>query len=183
MMGESSSRGEVVSPEVLLRLVGGCFTLVGLFFLVGGVVVFAWLSGQKRLSEESLDWPMVTGTVLESKVHRYTSSGNSENSSVQHVPRIVYEFELGGTRYESHQRSIMGENYESAEAQRIVDAYPVGSAITVYFQPGNPEESVLQRGGSEEQWRIGTGVLIGFLVFSGVALFAGIRMLRRRSVN
>lgn len=180
MNRESDSKGEIVSPVVLLRFVGGCFTLSGLFFLVLGIVGIAWLSGQKKLSEESLHWPMAKGTVLESEVHRYTSSGEVSPSKVHHVPRIVYQFERGGSRYESDQRSIMGEDYDSDEAQRIVDAYPVGSSITVYFQPGNPEESVLQRGYSEEQSRIGTLVLVAFLLFSGVAIVCGIRLLRRR---
>jgi len=74
----------------------------------------------------------------------------------------------------------MGKNYDRDEAQRIVDAYPAGSDITVYFQPGNPEESVLERGGSEGQALIGNLVLASFLVFGSIATFVGIRLFRRR---
>lgn len=50
--------------------------------------------------------------------------------------------------------------------QSIRDKYPIGSTVKVFYNPGNPEESVLEPGASGSSYAfvilIGVGALVAF---------------------
>ena len=67
-------------------------------------------------------------------------------------PKLLYEYQIGkikyyGTRYRAFPR---GEDRLWAEG--IVKAYPAEKQITVFYNPQNPERSVLSTETSEHFW-------------------------------
>jgi len=108
----------------------------------------------------SIFWPSVQGKVTATKVER--SGFGAKTPS--YTPRIYYEYTVSSKKFNGHRRSIMDITYNKATyAQTVIDAFPVGTVIDVYYSPNNPERSVLKPG-------ISDGVLAAFCSGSGLAL-------------
>ncbi|MBI9049701.1 MAG: DUF3592 domain-containing protein [Anaerolineaceae bacterium] len=83
-----------------------------------------------------------TGKIIKSRVE--VSGG--EVTSVQ--PRVIYEYSVGATIYQGEQIKAGGKFWSavtSRDAYNIVDRYPEGMTVTVYYDPENPAESALER--------------------------------------
>jgi hypothetical protein len=79
---------------------------------------------------------VVTGSEIE------RSSGSDGTT---YEAKIEYEFELGGTSYTGDRHSFFSFGTSSSEhASEVVRRYPVGKRVTVYYDPGEPEQSVLE---------------------------------------
>jgi hypothetical protein len=63
-------------------------------------------------------------------------------------PHVEYDYEVGGVRYRGD-RIRAGDRYASRSGSKLayaaIDRYPVGSDVTVYYNPGNPSESAVER--------------------------------------
>ena len=59
--------------------------------------------------------------------------------------KIRYDYVVDGRHYaaDRYRYARLGAAGTEAEAQRIVEAHPAGSRVTVYFNPRNPAEAVL----------------------------------------
>lgn len=113
-------------------------------------------------------WMATDGTVTEIRDDSFTIPGiNRTNSGVVPVTymeaRHIYEYTVGGKVYQSH-NSCFGGHVEQAEA-----SFPVGAKVKVYFNPMDPQMSVLKRG-------IPSVMIIG-LVLICCAAYVGWRIL------
>ena len=90
------------------------------------------------------------GTVLEATIgsgqSRYsTSSGYKYRTS--YFPQITYQYSVNGSQYTnnrfSHRNFLINRK---GMINGILAKYPIGSNVTVYFDPQNPSESFLQKG-------------------------------------
>ncbi len=109
--------------------------LVSLF--VGFVVHSFW-----RAADAQLRYQATEGTVLESRV---TSSSDSDGTTYGYG--IRYRYAVAGQTFEGD-RYAFGSGKSSdgrAHASRLVKQHPVGSKLTVYFDPGKPQEAVIER--------------------------------------
>ncbi len=152
-------------------------------FLIVGVFVTKW--GAKTLdnAKESMDWPTVQGQVLHSEVVREKKSNSgsrsSGGSSVTYNADVMFEFKLKGDTYSSDNVSFgQYSSSDPSEARKIVRDYPQGSSVTVYYNPEDPDVSVLEPGVTWSSYIIwGMGLLfsgIGVLGFLG-CLFSVLR--------
>jgi hypothetical protein len=140
--------------EELVALIGGgtiLFTVLIIvitvfctgtpFVVVGWYLYRSWKRG-KIMEEHSQGWASTAGVVTKSRVE--VSGG--ETTSV--YPKIVYEYGVGGQTYQND-NIRPGDDHFSANfgsrAYDIVDQYPVGSAVIVYYNPANPAQSSLER--------------------------------------
>jgi hypothetical protein len=91
--------------------------------------------------QASLTWHMTTGKIIKSRVEVM----GGETASVS--PRIVYEYDVYGRTYQSEQIRAGGIYITdpNRSAYEIVDSYPVGKDVTVYYDPNNPEDAALER--------------------------------------
>lgn len=138
-----------MTREDVLRTVLSTLSLfvgvVGLF----GAVYF------RRISRRSQKWPTTEGVVTASKV--------AEMPRIRYVPpyqaRVSYRYSVGKRRYISTALNFDGGGYFSrSEAQRVVDRYPVGKQITVYYNPGDPTVAVLEPGGGGDSFTLSAGI-------------------------
>lgn len=141
-----------------------------LFILVGASVLFLGLRGLVR-AKASVDWPNTQGEIVESSVDRRRSSGNDGSSTTYHA-EILYEFSVDGTLFNGS-RVAYGDYGSSnpSHARRIVNNYPKGKSVTVYYMPGNPEESLLEPGVKAKAWFVPGFGLIFFIAGSLMAAF------------
>jgi hypothetical protein len=121
-----------------------CSVLLPLLIL-GGLGYFLYKRNQQSMAyrQSAQAWQSVTGTIMMSSVQSSHSSG-----SYSTYPVVVYQYEVRGQRYQS-QRIKAGEQFLnvriSGQAEATVQKYPIGSTVTVYYNPSNPAESVLER--------------------------------------
>ncbi|MBN1581564.1 MAG: DUF3592 domain-containing protein [Anaerolineae bacterium] len=144
-----------MSPDEILALLlflltGGC--TIGIVLVVSAVtlVPFALLgwflyTRSKRASavrQVSQDWPSVTGEVIKSRVEVM----GGERTTVR--PRIVYKYTVDGQQYQGDQIRA-GDKFwsvrRSQDAYKLIDHYPVGATVVVYYNPVDPAESALER--------------------------------------
>ena len=139
----------------------------GLFsFLVGGIGIFLIIRFQRSRvkARESLNWQSATGKVNFTEVQ--TSTGIDER--YRYTPIVYYSYQVGDQTYEST-RIALGREYKFAlpqKAEEKLAKYPPEREITIYYDPKNPEDAVLER------QVVGTkgGLIVGILLTATMLL-------------
>jgi len=157
---------------LVLLLIGSVFTIIG---IVAGLVFGKPILDKAKASEQ---WPQIQGEVIESELE--TSQGENGTMYSAHV---VYRYALDGGDFESD-RIWFGGDYSTSnrsEMFEVVKKYPAGKAVTVYYSPDKPSESVLMPGAYTSSYIL---FAIG-MVFLGIggALLLGFVFLFVRSVT
>ena len=97
---------------------------------------------------DSQRWLTTSGTILASAIDFYSNSGGEDVFSAE----ISYEYAPDQPGYEGQILTASRINFgdisygDSAVARAIVNRYPVGQTVTVYLNPRNPAEAVLEPG-------------------------------------
>jgi len=112
-----------------------------------------------RKARASSKWPSTQGTIESSTVdverERERDSDGDIHYETKFTPNIVYQYQVDGMDFAGDQISFGGTSSSSqSRAYRITNQYPEGAEVTVYFDPEDPQESVLQPGAT-----LGTYVL------------------------
>jgi len=113
--------------------------------VIGGIGYFLYRRNQQSMAyrQSTQTWLSTTGTILMSSV-QWKRTGNSSST----YPVVVYQYEVNGQRYQS-QRIKAGEQFLNVrvmgQADATVNRYSIGATVTVYYDPKNPAESVLER--------------------------------------
>ncbi|MGP8202239.1 MAG: DUF3592 domain-containing protein [Limisphaerales bacterium] len=113
-------------------------------------------------------WSKVAGTIVSSRIDA-APAGSGETTF---TPVIVYEYRFNGQSFKSSQRRL--RNYvsgQSADAEAISSRYPAGSSVTVFVNPGKPEQSVLEYGVTPLSW-IPLAVGLVFILLAFLPLLA-----------
>ena len=93
----------------------------------------------------SRQWHSVTGKVIQSKIERSYSSYRASSPSKKAV--IVYRYQVEDAFFNSDRVLWGGETYHYGldEPDKLINKYPVGKSVSVYYDPENPAEAVLER--------------------------------------
>lgn len=87
-------------------------------------------------------WLSTSGTVIKSRVE--VSGGDHTSVS----PFVLYEYTVEGQTYQASQIKAGDMHFairQHRAAYDIVDKYPVGASVTVYYDPANPALAALER--------------------------------------
>lgn len=135
-------------------------TLIKLAFVLCGLALIgaAWWSAV--MNAKAADWPDTPGLIVHSE-HRQAPDG--DNDSV----RIEYDYQVAGQSHRGSKVSYAGGPAQAADKAALVARYPLGLAVTVYYDPADPSRAVLERAPSRA-WI--AAALIG-LVIVAVGLF------------
>lgn len=111
-------------------------------FAAGGIFFFVMLGQELWKIVDSYQWENVIGEVVSGGVR--TDNSSDENP---YRATITYRYEWKG---QSHTSSFYQHGYSGSssytDAQRLVDRYVPGSAVTIYINPRNPSQSALKHG-------------------------------------
>lgn len=112
--------------------------------------IFRRWRGAQKMREASLNWPSTSGVVTRASIERRTSRTGNNATSTSYHPVIVYEYEVGGQRYRCDRLNAGSgllhiNRGADRDPQRVVDRYPVGSTVTVYYDPADPSNGALER--------------------------------------
>lgn len=136
-------------------------TALGLFS--AAIVLFGF--ALKRQAAAADGWLQTKGRILASETEAFRAGVEriSTPSRTLHRQRVTYGYDVAGVSYSSDQVSMGARTSSSVGAmeQSIVRRYPVGKTVTVYYDPVNPSQAVLER-----------GARLIWLVWVSAALFA-----------
>lgn len=140
--------------------------VVIVFLITGylGMIIFSYFGIQRyRKEKDSLNWPQVDGIITLSKMNERIVRDDAGESKVWE-PLISYEYVVKAEKFiGSDIGGPMRPNAHPKYAQEVINSYPKGKTVSVFYNPAQPEMALLLPGISGE-----TKVL---LFFAGVALF------------
>jgi hypothetical protein len=94
----------------------------------------------------STRWPSAPGVITVSKVTHYESH-DPDSIDTMYEADITYEYQVAGRKLDGHTASFADiSSSDPRPAEAIVGRYPVGAAVTVYYDPAQPETSALEPG-------------------------------------
>ena len=143
--------------------------------LILGVAVYKTL--QVRAARE---WPSTAGKVVASKaeVRKVKVIDGDRQAGHRFEERnfadIVYEYSVAGRKLRNNRVSI-GEDLGNFEVAETIAKYPVGTVVTVYYNPLHPDEAVLERDLPKGLWGclgIGTAIVLAIVFGSAIGLHA-----------
>ena len=143
--------------------------LLGLALSIGGIFLGIKAISAYQNARSSSSWPSIAGAVIRSEVAK-SSFRSRRGGRISYQPVITYTYTVDGISYKSN-RIKFGKTSSSfiTSVQKIIDRYPFGSTVTVYYKPSNPNTSVLVPG-------FFSSFYFGFIVSIGI-LLAGIYVL------
>ena len=148
--------------------------------LFGALMVCAFLGIQLRDNASARPWKRVEATVTASGLRSETPQDGPNAGKTLYKPVISYVYEIDGVRHESPLTPV--ENQLAPEVvwtQRSAEkAFPRGTKIAVYVDPGNPSLSSLAQPVSPRRpiglWAAG-GICLLLVLFGVFVLFPAIR--------
>ena len=115
---------------------------------------------------ESKGWPTTDGIVT---VSEFTTNRNSDDGSVTYGASVAYDYKVNGTSYTGS--NVHFGQYGTSDpsyGRGIVNRYPAGKQVRVYYDPDELSTSVLEPGAGWSSFMVaGIGVLFTLLGFIG----------------
>lgn len=122
--------------EMLLFI--GIFAAAILALLVFAVVV------KMRETQRAKNWQTASGKITRSEVRALKKNDIDGKENVRSVPAIAYEYNVKGKRYQG-ERINLAEIIPESDIEPLLARYPLGAQVTVYYDPSNPHQAVLER--------------------------------------
>lgn len=115
------------------------------FFGIIWVSAMLWIT---IMGLRSKSWPLTSGKIINSEVRKQVSRASIRHrgpSSYQ--PHVVYEYYVNGNRLQSEQLAF-GDRLQTSEkkAQKIIENYPAGKNVPVYYNPKKHTQAVVIAG-------------------------------------
>lgn len=109
-----------------------------LFFVIPGIAIFFHGLKQLKMSIASKNWPIAMGKII--------CSGVLRNRGVYRLD-LEYKYTVNGNKYLSNKVSFgHWDSSSQRKTQKIVNRYTTGKCVTVYYDPHNPKNAVLEPG-------------------------------------
>ena len=108
--------------------------------VVAGVVVLCAVGValvlRARRRDDDAQWQRTMGTVLSS-----TLQVSNNGAGRLELPLVLYAFQVGDRVFQGDTVCAKGR---SAPASQLVDRYPAGANVVVYYDPSDPAHSALE---------------------------------------
>ena len=134
--------------------------IIGGFIITGlAITAFGWHGFQKGKARKQ--WPSTPGEISS------TALASAENDL---LPDIRFSYTVEDKRHESKIEFPPGTMPMPGFATTHVEKYPVGSEVTVYYNPQRPEQATLEPGRANDDWLI-LAMGIGCTIIGLLAMF------------
>jgi Protein of unknown function (DUF3592) len=119
-------------------------------FTIFAVVLLLMAVLARQESKKVASWPETEGTILSSSFDTFRTRTGIDRFAMRilvHRPRVIYAFDVGGTRYQGERISLGVSKYASLKflVGRDVRRYKSGDKVVVCYDPANPAQAVLNR--------------------------------------
>ncbi len=117
--------------------------LINAVFFMIGLGIFGYSMYEAVKAYGSTDWPTVKGTIVDSRIGIH--SGSEDGTT--YTPDVMYEYWVQGKLYRAGNiRPSKLDESSPADAQRKLDRFPTGASVTVYYNPADPYDALLEPG-------------------------------------
>ena len=99
----------------------------------------------RGIAAASESWPSVNGSITHSSVSHSVSSSNK----FRYIPKVQYKYEIDGIEYSNDTIQFVSVSWEFKDrfrAERVIKPYSKGKIVDVFYDPAEPENSVLKKG-------------------------------------
>lgn len=141
--------------------------IFGLAFVIGGLILLWGVYRTRNKVKTSLNWPETTGKVTsaEIKTQHFRSGDN-------YFPDVRYSYSVLGADFTG--KFILDNQKTTEDAKKLIEAFRVGSAIPVRYNPENPQEHVTEGDAISTRLYL---VAVGMLVFGALSIWLGLQSL------
>ncbi len=124
-------------------------------------------------------WRLAPGKITSARAvarsHAISGPGRTATYEVRNFADVKYVFKVGDVTHKGSRMSI-GEDAGNADVAQKLARYPVGARVTVYYNPKDPSENVLERDPppglfQAMGWFIALLIAIGVLAGTGIEWF------------
>ena len=138
-----------------------CAGLFALALGAIGVVLIVQYLRNKQKAQASTAWPSAPGKITGHKI-RVDEIDDDDNNRVRYVPAVHFEYQVDGNLYQGRRVSFGSEpDFPSRQkAEAFLEAYPVESVTTVFYNPENPQEAVL----SQTMRKMAASLIVGIVL-------------------
>jgi len=115
--------------------------LLAVLVFIAAICVEVYTVRMFLKAKEVENWPTTPGTITRSELT------SQFHGSTTHEAQIEYEYQVGEKNYKSNQVRTRGTatKYRSDVAP-LVEKFPVGQEVPVYYNPGDPSDAYLETG-------------------------------------
>ncbi len=149
--------------------------------VICGISLFSYAFHVKKDIEACSKWPKIEGKILNysSGFRMIRSSGRSTpKESAVYSPKILYEYEVGGKKYTNSKIAYVDKkNVDSTSMIDIRQVLPDEFAkvksdkVLVFYNPANPQKSMLLPAYNQLTLWIGMALGIGMILFAIIFFF------------
>jgi hypothetical protein len=137
----------------------GWYMLLGLGgFLISGGILALYLAISNRT------WPTTQGRIRASVLGHYPEC---EGAPKRYGAHVEYDYRVGDRAFSSTRIALDHFDFGLAHTQYVLNKYPVGKPVTVYYDPKHPKVSVLEHNSLSTSYIL---LSIGLALF-GLGLF------------
>jgi len=122
------------------------FVIPAVFVVLG--IFLIWLGVRSRkLANASKAWPSTPGRIATSLVREYESTDNDQvNTRVTYTAEVEYDYLVEGEVLRGNRVQFgLGGSSNSKAIREIVNRYPVGAEVDVYYDPAKPSQCTLEQ--------------------------------------
>jgi hypothetical protein len=134
--------------------------IVFVLFILNAIFLAVIYFMRKKMAEVS-QWPSTMGTVMMSTIDRRSSSDGYTD-----YPVVQYSYQIGGQAYQST-KLAPGPEMGGTGMEKVVERYPAGAQVMVFYNPQNPSDAVLEKK-APAQWLMWLLLVIFDCVLCGV---------------
>jgi hypothetical protein len=138
------------------------FFYVGLIFLPMAVLLVVAVIAKMLEVRRASGWSTAVGRIVKSSTAAEHRRSAGEGTTVKTMPAVEYEFSVGGRKVRGDRIGV-GEDSGGANTEATLRRYTVGAAVTVYYDPANPKNCVLERGVPEGVGK-GLAIIAAFVI-------------------
>jgi hypothetical protein len=100
-----------------------------------GLALCAWAGSEARDAQRAADWPAAPAVIEESQ-------GSSNKPAIDSF-HLSYRYEVAGVRHVGHKFAFGDDQLEGTQRAK---QYRVGDTVPAYYDPADPDRSILVRG-------------------------------------
>ena len=143
--------------------------MIGYIIAIGiSAVILIYIGSDILKAQKSRSWPTASGTVLDSGMESHQSRDDDGDIKTTYGATIQYKYTVDGQEFVGDRRTFSNVRTSSVRnTEKILERYPRGSSVDVFYDPDDPSSSVLESGVGAATYIL-LLVPIGFLVF-GIA--------------
>ena len=146
--------------------------------LLGGFLVLVTLSAESRV-RQTAEWPSVQGIITTAEEDTAVSRTGRKTVS-ERIAKIEYRYIVDGQDYKGSRRRVVPMFHFSEDTDNVLKRYRKGMGVTVFYDPSNPADSLLQNTATDQAQGLIRGILYGamfggfiglVIIFSSVSAF------------